>query len=427
MKKLLLTFVCTVGSTLCVTFGAHIVNKQAVTPNESSYTSEKEEQNVNDQSVADTNNKPNDNNESASSDLATTSENLNEESINTTNAASDSAIQATKAEENSVQTTEETNSLINTELSKTTNNDSDKEADKNVDKTSNTKNDASTDEAINPGTQSANPDTSTTETSSKEVTTAQPSTTQATTTSQAGTQANTSTKSDVNIDTQVSQNQESAKTQTIAASPTTKVIVQTYGSQANCPTASQTVKGNSSSGKTASANTTANTGTNTNATTSVKPSTANATTNNVPSSNTTPSTTGTSTANSSSLVSENYANQVLVLVNQERAKQGLSALSMTSALQQAAGVRAKETAQSFSHTRPNGSSFSTVLNAYAITYNAAGENIAYGQSTPQEVVTGWMNSPGHRANILNTRFHKIGIGVYKASNGTYYWEQLFTD
>ena len=121
-----------------------------------------------------------------------------------------------------------------------------------------------------------------------------------------------------------------------------------------------------------------------------------------------------------------YANQVLQLVNQERAKAGLSALTTNSTLTAAANKRAQETKQSFSHTRPNGTSFSSVLKEYNISYRTAGENIAYGQRTPSEVVNGWMNSPGHRANILNADFNKIGIGVYE-SNGTIYWSQLFTN
>jgi len=139
---------------------------------------------------------------------------------------------------------------------------------------------------------------------------------------------------------------------------------------------------------------------------------------------TTPSTNSNNTQNNSGL--SNYANQVLQLVNQERAKAGLSALTTNSALTAAANKRAQETKQSFSHTRPNGTSFSTVLKEYGISYRTSGENIAYGQRTPQEVVNGWMNSPGHRANILNPNFNKIGIGVYE-SNGTIYWSQLFTD
>lgn len=121
-----------------------------------------------------------------------------------------------------------------------------------------------------------------------------------------------------------------------------------------------------------------------------------------------------------------YASEVLRLVNVERAKAGLGALTTNSTLTAAANKRAQETKQSFSHTRPNGTSCFTVLGEYGISYRTAGENIAYGQKTPQEVVNGWMNSPGHRANILKSSFGKVGIGVYE-SNGVIYWTQLFTD
>lgn len=121
-----------------------------------------------------------------------------------------------------------------------------------------------------------------------------------------------------------------------------------------------------------------------------------------------------------------YADEVLRLVNIERNKAGLSNLTTTSSLTAAANRRAQETKTSFSHTRPNGTKFSTVLQEYGVSYRTAGENIAYGQRSPQEVVTGWMNSPGHRANILNGSFNKIGIGVYQ-SGGVIYWSQLFTN
>ena len=120
-----------------------------------------------------------------------------------------------------------------------------------------------------------------------------------------------------------------------------------------------------------------------------------------------------------------YASQVVALVNAERAKYGLSALKADSRVQQAAQVRASETVQSFSHTRPNGSSFSTALTEAGVSYTRSGENIAYGQSTPQQVVNAWMNSSGHRANILNESFTTIGVG-YTVVNGTAYWAQLFT-
>lgn len=120
-----------------------------------------------------------------------------------------------------------------------------------------------------------------------------------------------------------------------------------------------------------------------------------------------------------------FASQVVALVNAERAKQGLSALTIDTKVQQAALVRAKESAQSFSHTRPNGSSFSTALTEAGVSYRTAGENIAYGQSTPQQVMNAWMNSSGHRANILNANYTTIGVG-YTVINGTAYWAQLFT-
>lgn len=120
-----------------------------------------------------------------------------------------------------------------------------------------------------------------------------------------------------------------------------------------------------------------------------------------------------------------YASQVVALVNAERAKYGLSALKVDSRVQQAAQVRAAETVQSFSHTRPNGSSFSTALTEAGVSYTRSGENIAYGQSTPQQVVQAWMNSSGHRANILNESFTTIGVG-YTVWGGTAYWAQLFT-
>lgn len=120
-----------------------------------------------------------------------------------------------------------------------------------------------------------------------------------------------------------------------------------------------------------------------------------------------------------------YAAQVIDLVNQERAKEGLAALQYDATLENAANTRAKETEVSFSHTRPDGTSFSTVLQENGISYHGAGENIAYGQQTPEEVMTGWMNSPGHRANIMNKDFTKIGVGFYE-NNGVKYWDQLFT-
>ena len=120
-----------------------------------------------------------------------------------------------------------------------------------------------------------------------------------------------------------------------------------------------------------------------------------------------------------------FTAEVVKLVNAERVRYGLSALTVDTKVQQAAQVRAQETVQSFSHTRPSGASFSSALTEAGVSYTRAGENIAYGQATPQAVVSAWMDSEGHRANILSRNFTKIGVG-YTLSGGAAYWAQLFT-
>ena len=120
-----------------------------------------------------------------------------------------------------------------------------------------------------------------------------------------------------------------------------------------------------------------------------------------------------------------FANQVVKLVNEERAKAGLSPLSVNSKAANAAQTRAREIEKSFSHTRPDGSSFNTALTEAGVSFRGAGENIAYGQTTPQQVMEGWMDSSGHRANILNANYTSIGVGHYKNGAGVDYWTQLF--
>lgn len=121
-----------------------------------------------------------------------------------------------------------------------------------------------------------------------------------------------------------------------------------------------------------------------------------------------------------------YVLRVVELVNEERAKAGLKPLTLEKNITAAAQVRAVETEQSFSHTRPDGSHFSTALAEAGVSYRGAGENIAWGQKTPEQVMNGWMNSPGHRANILNEKFTSIGVGYYQNAKGVNYWSQLFT-
>lgn len=127
----------------------------------------------------------------------------------------------------------------------------------------------------------------------------------------------------------------------------------------------------------------------------------------------------------SAQANSSYAAQVVSLVNTERAKQGLSALTVSTKVQQASQTRAGELNTSFSHTRPSGASCFTALTEAGVSYTRAGENIAYGQSSPAAVVQAWMNSSGHRANILSRDFTTIGVG-YTVVNGTAYWSQFFT-
>lgn len=121
-----------------------------------------------------------------------------------------------------------------------------------------------------------------------------------------------------------------------------------------------------------------------------------------------------------------FAQEVVRLVNVERAKENLPALkSDNAALTGAAQLRAGEIVESFSHTRPNGSSCFTAMKEAGISYGYAGENIAAGYATPAAVVEGWMNSSGHRANILSPNFDTIGVGYITDSHGYAYWVQMF--
>lgn len=121
-----------------------------------------------------------------------------------------------------------------------------------------------------------------------------------------------------------------------------------------------------------------------------------------------------------------YAKKVIDLVNEEREKNGLSPLATDAKVTQAAQLRAEEIKTLFSHTRPNGTQCFTALKEAGVNYSGAGENIAMGQKTPEEVMQGWMNSSGHRANILKAEFKNIGVGYYVDSNGKAHWTQFFT-
>ena len=119
--------------------------------------------------------------------------------------------------------------------------------------------------------------------------------------------------------------------------------------------------------------------------------------------------------------------RVTELCNEERKQNNVSvSLVLDSTLSEAAQKRAEELKTLFSHTRPNKTAFSTILKEYNITYKTAGENIANGQADADDVMNSWLNSKGHRANILNKSFGKIGVGVFEYNNRIY-WVQIFTD
>lgn len=117
-------------------------------------------------------------------------------------------------------------------------------------------------------------------------------------------------------------------------------------------------------------------------------------------------------------------NEVYEITNNYRSLVGVSSLTLDSSLVEAASIRAKELSDSFSHTRPNGSSCFTVLSELGISYGTAGENIAAGYSSSQSVMEGWRFSSGHYQNIISSKFKKIGIGV-NIINNQYYWVQIF--
>lgn len=135
------------------------------------------------------------------------------------------------------------------------------------------------------------------------------------------------------------------------------------------------------------------------------------------------------TNNSASTAVSSYEEKVVELVNEERQKAGLPALKFDAAISNVARLKSKDMADNnyFAHQSPNYGSAGNMLSQYGIKWSAWGENIASGQKTPESVVTAWMNSSGHRANILSSNYSKIGVGYVTNSNGTPYWTQMFTN
>ena len=124
-----------------------------------------------------------------------------------------------------------------------------------------------------------------------------------------------------------------------------------------------------------------------------------------------------------------FADKVFELTNAERIKAGLSAFEKSSALSDAARTRAWEITIDYNHNRPDGGSYSSIFDENGIEWRAIGENIAAGQESPEKVVEAWMNSPGHRANILSEDFTYLGVGYYyikdDSENYHHYWTQNF--
>ncbi len=119
-----------------------------------------------------------------------------------------------------------------------------------------------------------------------------------------------------------------------------------------------------------------------------------------------------------------YEQEVVRLVNEERAKHGLAALTEDESLSDLARRKSQDMRDNgyFDHNSPTYGSPFQMMKSFGITYRTAGENIAMGYRTPEAVVNAWMNSSGHRANILNASYTKIGVGYVAAGN---YWTQEF--
>ncbi|MCM0650484.1 SafA/ExsA family spore coat assembly protein [Clostridium swellfunianum] len=118
-------------------------------------------------------------------------------------------------------------------------------------------------------------------------------------------------------------------------------------------------------------------------------------------------------------------NEVIRLVNIERSKHGLAPLKANWELSRVARIKSQDMKNKgyFSHYSPTYGSPFDMMKKFGFSFYSAGENIAMGQRTPQEVMTAWMNSPGHRANILKADFKEIGVGL--ARDGSLYWTQMF--
>lgn len=120
-----------------------------------------------------------------------------------------------------------------------------------------------------------------------------------------------------------------------------------------------------------------------------------------------------------------YAEQVIALTNQARVENGLAPLAISTSLMESAQFKTNDMAATgiMSHDSPNYGGLQNILNRFNIAYSYAGENLAVGQRSPEEVVNAWMNSPDHRENILSSNYTHIGVGYSNSGN---YWTQHFS-
>ncbi|RPJ94010.1 hypothetical protein CW357_17650, partial [Rummeliibacillus sp. TYF005] len=194
------------------------------------------------------------------------------------------------------------------------------------------------------------------------------------------------------------------------------------GTTTNADSNKGTTTNDADSNKGTTQNTASDKGTTTNDADSNKGTTQNTASDKGTSTNTGSNTSTTTNSNSSSV--SQFEQQVITLTNAERAKEGLPALQADTTLMKSARAKSDDMAKNnyFSHTSPTYGSPFDQMKSFGISYKAAAENIAQGQKTPQEVVQAWMNSSGHRANIMNGSYTHIGVGY--SANGNY-WTQQF--
>lgn len=132
-----------------------------------------------------------------------------------------------------------------------------------------------------------------------------------------------------------------------------------------------------------------------------------------------------SAASSSAANTDNMADEVIKLTNNEREKYGLSLLKKDDTLEKIAATRVKEVAQDFSHLRPDGDSCFSAFEEMGIVNVYMGENLAMGQKSSSSVMSAWMKSSGHKANILSSEYKRVGVAC-EESGGVYYWVQVFS-